>query len=424
MLIHTAAEGETWSDIARIYDLPEVYLKRLNLSYMPLVTGQELIIAYPAAVHTAAAGETLFSIAQNYGTDTAALLRNNPYLARGLDAGDEVVISYDTKREGYITLNGYCYTFIGRALYAQILPYFSYITIFTYGFDDNAELIPPYPSDDYYIRTALEYGTAPLMHLSTLTAGGVFSSALAADLLSSDERRDKLIDNVVANIEAKGYRGADIDFEYLPAQLREPYAEFTRLLREALNARGYILITALAPKTSAGQAGLLYEGHDYRLLGESSNYVMPMTYEWGYAYSEPMAVAPINSVRRVAEYAVTEIPAEKILLGLPFYGYDWALPYIGGVTVADSLSPDRALSLARRYGGIIRFDEASASPYMTYTDNGTEHIVWFESPKSVSAKLALISELSLAGGGIWSTDRPFAQGYMTINLTREIARTI
>ncbi|MBQ9518474.1 MAG: glycoside hydrolase, partial [Firmicutes bacterium] len=210
----------------------------------------------------------------------------------------------------------------------------------------------------------------------------------------------------------------------LPAYLRETYAEFAGYLREKLNKNGYILITALAPKTSAAQQGLLYEGHDYALLGQNSDLVMPMTYEWGYAYSEPMAVAPIDSVKRVIEYAVSKMPPDKILLGTPFYGYDWQLPYIKGVTVGRSLSPDYALTLAREYGGVIEFDKKSASPYMKYFNGDAEHIVWFESPESLEKKLELIDIYTLRGAGIWSTDRPFAQGYMTINLMFEIQKFI
>ncbi len=421
MLVHTVSYGETWNDISRQYSLSAAYLQRLNNIYYQPVTGLEIIIAYPTATYTAVSGDTLFSVAQRFNTDVPALLRNNPYLFGGLKAGDEIIISYEGEKRRKILLNGYCYTFIGQNLYTQILPYLSYITIFTYGFDKDGSLLPPYPSDEYFIRTALEYGTAPLMHLSTLTAEGRFSSELAAFLLENEYLWDTLIGNIVQNIVQKGYKGADVDFEYLPAEYREAYADFIGRLRTALNGLGYILITALAPKTNAAQTGLLYAGHDYALLGQNSSLVMPMTYEWGYAYSEPMAVAPIDNVRRVIEYAVTEVPSDKILLGLPFYGYDWTLPYQKG-TAARSLSPDRAVQLARIYGGTIEFDTASASPFMRYTADGTEHIVWFESPKSIDKKMSLTDSFDLAGAGIWSTDRPFFQGYMTINLLYDIAK--
>ena len=116
---------------------------------------------------------------------------------------------------------------------------------------------------------------------------------------------------------------------------------------------------ALAPKVSADQRGLLYEGIDYRLLGENSDQVLLMTYEWGYTYGPPMAVAPINKVRQVLDYAVQEIPAEKILMGVPNYGYDWPLPFERGVTEARTIGNVEAVLLAAEYYAEIRFDETA-----------------------------------------------------------------
>ncbi|MBQ6554595.1 MAG: LysM peptidoglycan-binding domain-containing protein [Firmicutes bacterium] len=425
MLIYTVSDNDTWFDISERFDLSIDYLKKLNsIPYDDLPVGTELIIVYPKTVYYAMQGDTLAGIARMYGTTAAALLRNNPYLSRGLETGDRVIIDFEDAKRGILTLNGYCYTFIEPRLYMSILPYLTYVTIFTYGFDTDGTLVRPEPDDEYYVQTALDYGTAPLMHLSTLTRNGNFSSELAAELLSDKGVWDILINNIVTNVEQKGYKGVDMDFEYLPAQYAEAYAEFAGKLRERLNELGYVLITALAPKTSADQQGLLYQGHDYRLLGQNSDMVLLMTYEWGYAYSEPMAVAPIKSVERVVNYAVSEIEPEKILLGLPFYGYDWKLPYVKGETVAQSLSVERAEMLARRYNGIIIFDEETQAPYFYYNDGESEHIVWFESLRGVEAKLGLTDKYTLAGGGIWNIDRPFYRGYMLINVLYDIRKVI
>ena len=79
-----------------------------------------------------------------------------------------------------------------------------------------------------------------------------------------------------------------------------------------MNEYGIWVSVALAPKTSSDQKGLLYEGKDYGGLGAAANSVLLMTYEWGYTYSSPMAVAPINKVRQVIEYALSQIPVAKI----------------------------------------------------------------------------------------------------------------
>ena len=118
-------------------------------------------------------------------------------------------------------------------------------------------------------------------------------------------------------------------------------------------------------------------------MGEAADHVLLMTYEWGYTYGPPMAVAPLPQVRDVVEYAVTEIPASKINLGIPNYGYDWPLPYERGVTRAQTLGNVQAVQLAIARGAAIEFDETARSPYFNYVEDGTEHEVWFEDVRSL-----------------------------------------
>jgi len=134
-------------------------------------------------------------------------------------------------------------------------------------------------------------------HYITLTPEGNFSSENAAALLQNDRAQSALLAEILQTMAKKGYYGLDVDFEYVPPELREDYAAFVCRLREALNAEGKPVVAALAPKTSAQQRGLLYEAHDYALLSKAANAVFLMTYEWGYVYGEPQAIAPLPQVR-------------------------------------------------------------------------------------------------------------------------------
>ena len=212
-----------------------------------------------------------------------------------------------------------------------------------------------------------------------------------------------------------------MDFEYLPASLAQPYAAFLHRLHRLLRSRGLFLWTALAPKTSASQTGILYEGHDYAAIGAAVDGALLMTYEWGYAQGPPMAVAPLPSVRAVLDYAVTAIPPEKLLLGIPNYGYDWPLPFVSGTTRARSLSNQQAIALAVERGAEIFYDETAQSPYFHYTDNaGTAHAVWFEDARSLDAKLRLIQEYGLMGAGFWNLMRPFSQTWLVLDSLYQI----
>ena len=179
---------------------------------------------------------------------------------------------------------------------------------------------------------------------------------------------------------------------------------------------GLPLLAALAPKTATDQRGSLYEGHDYAAIGAACDAVLLMTYEWGYTYGPPMAVAPLGAVRRVVEFALTQIPAQKLLLGFPNYAYDWTLPFTAGTTRAQSIGNERAPLIAAQYGAQIAYDDAAQTPYFSYLDqSGQPHEVWFEDARSARAKFALVPQYGLLGLGYWNFMRPFTAGFSLQN---------
>ena len=418
MTIYTVAAGDTLTDIAARFGVSAALIAEVNgiEEQAPLLVGQALLILIPAEVYTVQSGDSIYAIARQYNTSVVQLYRNNPSL-QGLptvSVGQTLVIRYEQTPTELLDVNAYAYPFIQPSLLRETLPYLTYFTPFTYGFTPQGELVPL--DDQAMIDLALEYGVTPWMHLSTLTPEGVFDSALGLAMLRDEAAQERLIQAVLANMRAKNYQGLDVDFEFIGAEGAALYAQFVTRLREQLSPLGYEVVVALAPKVNAVQRGSLYEGHDYAALGAAADGVLLMTYEWGYTYGPPLAVAPIPSVRQVLDYAVTVIPREKIFMGIPTYGYNWPLPYQRGVTRADSLSNVQALELARRYGAEIQYDEVAQSPFFVYTDEGgVAHEVWFEDARSIAAKLALIREYGFRGAGYWSLDRPFPQNWSLLN---------
>ncbi len=135
-----------------------------------------------------------------------------------------------------------------------------------------------------------------------------------------------------------------------------------------------------------------------------------------------MPVSPLPNVEEVISYGVTEIPSQKVLMGMPLYGYDWQLPYVRGTTKAMSLSPQQAIALAADMGVDIEYDSELEAPFFTYTQNGAEHIVWFEDADSVEAKLSLITKYNLAGVSFWNLTRDFPQNWLVLNSLFRIAK--
>ena len=423
MKIHVVQAGESVWSIASDYGVDPDRLAADN-EVPPsgaLAVGQTLVVRFPRQVHVVRSGETLTSIAAAYGTSVRTLWRKNWPLggSEQIYPGQVLVISDCSEPLGTAVSHGYAYPHIDSGLLHAQLPYLSTVAPFSYGLTADGRLHAP--EDAALLAAARQYGVQPVMSLSSLTEEGEFSTERAALVLTDSAVQDELILEVFQVLRAKGYRGLDVDFEYLPASLAQPYAAFLHRLHRLLRSRGLFLWTALAPKTSASQTGILYEGHDYAAIGAAVDGALLMTYEWGYAQGPPMAVAPLPSVRAVLDYAVTAIPPEKLLLGIPNYGYDWPLPFVSGTTRARSLSNQQAIALAVEQGAEIFYDETAQSPYFHYTDNaGTAHAVWFEDARSLDAKLRLIQEYGLMGAGFWNLMRPFSQTWLVLDSLYQI----
>ncbi len=422
MTIHIVAAGQTLYGIAGSYGLPVALIAQWNGLNPPysLAVGQSLLILQPTELYTVRSGDTLTGISRQSGVSVLDLLRYNPALG-GLDRlvpGQVLALGYQETPQRAVEVNGYAYPFVNPMILRGILPYTTYLTPFTYGISEDSTLVPL--EDEALLSLARQYGVRPLMHLSTLTEAGNFSTARATQVLAAPALQERLAEDVVRVIQEKGYRGLDLDFEFLGAENAAVYASFAGQLKQAMNSLGYPLITALAPKTSVGQPGLLYEGHDYAALAENSDAVLLMTYEWGYTYGPPMAVAPLNAVRRVVEFALTQMPADKILLGFPNYAYDWTLPFEAGNSRAQSISNEEAVALAVRNGAEINYDETAQTPWFSYIREGLAHEVWYEDARSTMAKYELITQYGLRGIGFWNYMRPFAVGFSLLNAMFEI----
>ena len=300
------------------------------------------------------------------------------------------MIRYERDPLGTYRIGGYAYPFISDDLLTSALPFMTYLMPFTYGINPAAGTLVPL-DDERLLLYARNYGTKAYMHLSTLTENGNFSTEAGTALLSDPDIWPTLADNILQTMYAKNYAGLDIDFEFLGAE-------------------------------NADQPGVHYEGHNYRLLGEAADALLLMTYEWGYTYGPPLPVSPLPSIRRVLDYAVTEIDPAKLFLGISNYGYDFTLPYVAGESRAQSLSTKEAVDLAVRVGAEIQYDETAMAPFFFYTEAGVRHQVYFEDARSIRAKLLLLPEYGLRGALYWNLMRRNEQNLLMLNYYIDILR--
>lgn len=425
MTIHVVTPGQSLAAIAGTYGVPAEFLAAWNGLQEPdrLAVGQSLLVLTPTEVYTVQSGDTLFSVSARTGVGVRSLFQLNPQLGGlpTLTPGQRLCLSIAERPDlGPREAFGYAYPFVRPPVLRSILPYATDLMPFTYGISDTGGLVPL--NDDALLALTDEYAVRPMLHLSTITESGTFSSQRAEQAVSTATARQRLIEAAVQTMTQEGYRGADVDFEYIEGQFAQDYATFVAELRTQVNALGGEVFAALAPKTAVDQRGLLYEGHDYASLGAAADAVLLMTYEWGYSFSPPMAVAPIDAVRRVVSFAVNQIRADKIFLGFPAYGYDWTLPYERSRR-ARVIGCDEAVQLALRHGAEIQFDERAQTPFFRYrAQDGTEHECWFEDARSAMAKFDLLAEFGLRGVGFWNYMRPFAAGYSLLAARARIAQ--
>lgn len=414
MFIHVVKEGESLFQIAKSYQVPIEPIIAANGLTNPdvLVIGEALVIPTEGASYVVQPGDTLWKIARKYGVAVLDLARaNNVPDPQDITPGTTLIIP--GKWRPAIGVNGYIDSF-GPAAVPTVSRHagsLTYLSPFAYLIQENASLKPI--DDEPLIRAMKEKGAVPMMSVTNFTSTSKGEN-LASQILNDPTLVEKLLDNILMVMEQKGYRGLNVDFEnVLPAD-RQAYNNFLQRAADRMHAQGYFLSTALAPKTGPTQAGLLYEAHDYPAHGRIADFVVLMTYEWGYRKGPPQAISPINQIRRVLDYAVSVIPRDKIYLGFQIYARDWVIPHKPGQE-AETFSPQEAVKRAAKYGAEIRYDPATASPYYRYTDeDGISHEVWFEDARSAQAKFDAAKDYGLAGISYWTISPAFPQNWVLL----------
>lgn len=417
MQIHVVQQGQTLYGIAQAYNTTVNDLVEANQIPNPnqLVVGQTLVIPIIGSFYWVQPGDSLFSIAQRFGLNYQELASINGIPVNfPLNVGFRLYIPPRSKLtkeiNAYVEPRDSVTPALENAA-RDAAPYLTYLAPFSFQALRDGSLKEPPLNQFPAIAEANNNG---LMMVITNQENDQFSDELGRILLNDQEIQTKFLDNIVSIAQKYGFRDIHFDFEFLRPEDREAYNNFLRRAKQRFNEQGWLLSTALAPKTSAEQEGLWYEAHDYRAHGEIVDFVVIMTYEWGYSGGPAMPVSPIGPVRKVIEYALTEMPAEKIMMGQNLYGYDWTLPFVEG-TVARAVSPQQAIELAAQYNVPIQYDYEAQAPFFSYWDEeGKQHEVWFEDARSIQAKFNLIKELNLRGISYWKLGLSFPQNWLLI----------
>lgn len=421
MQIHVVQPGQTVYGLAQAYRTTMQAIIQANELQNPerLVVGQALVMPIYGRFYWVQPGDSFWSIAQRYGLNMNTLAKlNGLNINDPLAIGTQLYIPPQTKTTAetlaFLEPRGDA---ISPALLEQAMkagPELTYLSLFSLEARRDGSLRLP-PSNGI-AEVTKQTGASTMLVVSNLEAGA-FSAELGRDILQSSAVQDLLIENIIAYAEELGdVHAVMFDFEHLPGDQRVAYNQFLQRAVEQMHEVGLNVSVALAPKTRADQPGEWFVAHDYRAIAQIVDFVMLMTYEWGYSAGPPMAVSPINEVERVLNYALTEMPANKIMMGQNLYGYDWTLPFVPGGEYARAISPQMAIQLAIRYQTNIQYDPKAQAPFFNYRDEeGREHIVWFEDARSIQAKFELVKRLGLRGVGFWKLGLSFPQTWLLID---------
>jgi spore germination protein YaaH len=209
---------------------------------------------------------------------------------------------------------------------------------------------------------------------------------------------------IVAEVQRYDYDGIDIDYENLAAADKALFSQWVEALAQALHARGKLLAVTVQPKTFAAEGWDGPGAQDYGRLAAAADELRLMTYGWCWASgcvgsSAPGPIAPIHWMQRVVTFAKSRAPANKLVLGVHLYGYDWS------ETAGRALVWTQAEALSQQYHveknwweqdeqGLVR------EPWFSYEASGQHHVT-FANADSVAARAQLARDAGLRGIVLW-----------------------
>ncbi len=235
--------------------------------------------------HVVKEGDSPWSIAKQYGVNYNDIVAINGLNSRKhLVIGESLLIPVNqNKYREEIEVNGFILPSTpdkDTNIIEEAGKYLTYITPFSYNIKDDGTLTAL--NDDVIINQTKKYKIAPMLSVTNISGSG-FDTELIGRILNDKNIQNTLINNIISTLKEKGFKGVIVDFERIPPKDRQNYNDFLKELVRRLHAGRYLVGTALAPKQSAEQTGPWYEAHDYKAHGEIVDFVILMTYEWGWS---------------------------------------------------------------------------------------------------------------------------------------------
>ncbi|MGE5484844.1 MAG: glycosyl hydrolase family 18 protein [Ignavibacteriales bacterium] len=413
---YVVKKGDTLSGIARRYGTTVRQIQAWNGMKGTLIRiGQRLVVgnsATPAAsndprlLHQVRQGETLEGLAQRYGVTPGEIEAANP--GKKVAAGTTLVMPYQSLPVQPVARpSGLPARLIGGYyVKSSVDDALASSTVKEYG--DSLDLVifashriradgsvdgVVYPDQ----VEAAERNQGKYLIMFTNLNGGRFDRDLVHGVLRSPDLRKRAVASILDTVVREKAIGADIDFESVPPEDRRYFSQFMRELADALHPQG-LIVTASVPAKLREDVTQGWSGaFDYPLLARICDLMFVMAYDQHYSTGYAGPVAGIDWVKAVVDYATTAVPAEKLVVGAPAYGYDWRV----GSRGARAVPAFRALEIASSRGVEVSRHSEGRVPFFNYKEGRVNRVVYFEDAESLVYKLDLVETLGLRGIVLW-----------------------
>lgn len=303
----------------------------------------------------------------------------------------------------------------------RTLPFLTYLTVYKYEITAEGEINDI--DDTKIIQMAKIYSVEPVMMLTVLSQNMEEEINVIHSILSSEEKQERIFNNILRILQTKGYCGVSINTSYIPPADRDLYRDLIIKFTDTLSNAGYKVYNTFSIHVFNLLTGTIFIEFDDYKLSQAVDGVTLIRYIFGYSEGLPLGTISMDTLRRFGEYLVRSMSAEKINIGLPVIGYMWKFPYNPASSRGMAVSYDSALNIAFDNNAKIQYDETTNTAYFQYISDN-DYVVRFWDARSIDSFVRLVPEFGLNGTSIWNIMNWFPQLWLVINSQYEIHKLL
>ncbi|NEW04824.1 spore protein O [Paenibacillus sp. SYP-B3998] len=277
--------------------------------------------------------------------------------------------------------------------------YINQISTDTFNTDANGNIVGAIPTQA--VAYANSVGVLPYALVSNYGTTD-WDSHVAHEVLTNATAKKNLIANMVSLVKTNNYKGINIDFEAVLASDRNAMTSFVKDVASVMKAQGFLTMVSVPAKAQDDPADDWTGAFDFEPLGTYADIIQVMTYDEHGVWADPGSVASKPWIMEALKFAITYVPSEKVLMGIPAYGNDWNLS--DKTNSSNKLIPWKDIpQLISSTKGKPTRDNATGSMTFKYTaKDGSKHVVWYEDETSIKTKTHYTLTYELAGVSVYA----------------------